>query len=170
MPPHDSEHESPLRMFQTDAIFQVVLGVRAWTVGNHATVSMWWRSTTQMEITGERDLLSLVLNCHCAPLLPMQELLAARYMSVVTTKEQVMSLRDLSLSFPLCDFSALLITILILDRHEDITKDILELDPWENRWHVAVRRAVMHDNYDACLVATLNPRGLMSPPADLVKQ
>lgn len=56
------------------------------------------------------------------------------------------------------------------DRHEDITKDILELDPWENRWHVVVRRAMMHDNYDACLVATLNPRGLMSPPADLVKQ
>ncbi|XP_045884887.1 kelch repeat and BTB domain-containing protein 12 [Micropterus dolomieu] len=55
------------------------------------------------------------------------------------------------------------------DRHDDITKDILELDPWENRWTVVARRALMHDNYDACLVANLNPRGLMSPPADLVK-
>lgn len=56
-----------------------------------------------------------------------------------------------------------------LDRHEDITKDILEMDPWENRWTVVARRALMHDNYDVCLVANLNPRGLMSPPADLVK-
>ncbi|XP_044031453.1 kelch repeat and BTB domain-containing protein 12 [Siniperca chuatsi] len=55
------------------------------------------------------------------------------------------------------------------DRHDDITKDILELDPWENRWTVVARRALMHDNYDACLVANLNPRGLMFPPADLVK-
>lgn len=56
------------------------------------------------------------------------------------------------------------------DRHEAITKDILELDPSDNRWTVVVRRALMHDNYDVCLVAHLNPRGLMSPPADLVKQ
>ncbi|GAA6221883.1 kelch repeat and BTB domain-containing protein 12 [Lates japonicus] len=56
------------------------------------------------------------------------------------------------------------------DRHDDITKDILELDPWENRWTVVARRALMHDNYDVCLVASLNPRGLISPPADLVKQ
>lgn len=81
-----------------------------------------------------------------------------------------MPLEDLSLSFLLCGSNSLSTAILILDRHEDITKDILELDPWENRWHVVVRRAMMHDNYDACLVATLNPRGLMCPPADLVKQ
>uniref|UniRef100_A0A3P8T5M0 Kelch repeat and BTB (POZ) domain containing 12 n=1 Tax=Amphiprion percula TaxID=161767 RepID=A0A3P8T5M0_AMPPE len=56
------------------------------------------------------------------------------------------------------------------DRHDDITKDILELDPWENRWTVVARRALMHDNYDVCLMANLNPRGLTSPPADLVKQ
>lgn len=74
---------------------QVVLVARVRTVANHATVSMWWRSTTQMEITGERALLSLVLNCHCAPLLPTQGLLEARYMFVGTTKEQVRSLRDL---------------------------------------------------------------------------
>ncbi|XP_051270225.1 kelch repeat and BTB domain-containing protein 12 [Dicentrarchus labrax] len=55
------------------------------------------------------------------------------------------------------------------DRHDDITKDILELDPWDNRWTVVARQALMHDNYDVCLVAKLNPRGLMSPPADLVK-
>ncbi|XP_026162519.1 kelch repeat and BTB domain-containing protein 12 isoform X2 [Mastacembelus armatus] len=54
------------------------------------------------------------------------------------------------------------------DRHDGITKDILELDPWENRWTVVARRVLMHDNYDVCLVANLNPRGLMSPPADLV--
>ncbi|CAN9511786.1 unnamed protein product [Ophioblennius macclurei] len=56
------------------------------------------------------------------------------------------------------------------DRHDVITKDILELDPWDNRWTVVARRALMHDDYDVCLVASLNPRGLMSPPADLVKQ
>ncbi|XP_029990379.1 kelch repeat and BTB domain-containing protein 12 [Sphaeramia orbicularis] len=55
------------------------------------------------------------------------------------------------------------------DRHDAITKDILELDPWENRWTVVTRRTLMHDNYDVCLVANLNPRGLMSPPADLVQ-
>ncbi|XP_061544505.1 kelch repeat and BTB domain-containing protein 12 isoform X1 [Phycodurus eques] len=53
------------------------------------------------------------------------------------------------------------------DRHDDITKDILELDAWENRWTVIARRALMHDNYDVCLVASLNPRGLISPPTDL---
>lgn len=55
------------------------------------------------------------------------------------------------------------------DRHDGITKDILELDPWEKRWTVVTRRTLMHDNYDVCLVANLNPRGLMSPPADLVQ-
>ncbi|KAK7916609.1 hypothetical protein WMY93_012370 [Mugilogobius chulae] len=56
------------------------------------------------------------------------------------------------------------------DRHDNITKDILELDPKEKRWTVVARRTLMHDNYDVCLVAKLNPRGLMSPPADLIKQ
>ncbi|XP_024230214.1 kelch repeat and BTB domain-containing protein 12 isoform X2 [Oncorhynchus tshawytscha] len=56
------------------------------------------------------------------------------------------------------------------DRHEDIIKDILELDPWENRWTVVACRVLMHDAYDVCLVASLNPRELMSPPADLVTQ
>uniref|UniRef100_A0A8C7YSI4 Kelch repeat and BTB (POZ) domain containing 12 n=1 Tax=Oryzias sinensis TaxID=183150 RepID=A0A8C7YSI4_9TELE len=54
-------------------------------------------------------------------------------------------------------------------RHDVITKDILELDPQEERWTVVARNAVMHDNYDVCLVANLNPRGLTPPPADLVK-
>lgn len=67
------------------------------------------------------------------------------------------------------DYITLPISSPRLDRHEDITKDILELDPWENRWTVVAWRALMHDNYDVCLVANLNPRGLMSPPADLVK-
>ncbi|XP_061687472.1 kelch repeat and BTB domain-containing protein 12 [Syngnathoides biaculeatus] len=53
------------------------------------------------------------------------------------------------------------------DRHDDITKDILELDAWENRWTVIARRALMHDNYDVCLVASLNPRGLIAPPTDI---
>ncbi|KAG7277835.1 hypothetical protein CRUP_006735 [Coryphaenoides rupestris] len=56
------------------------------------------------------------------------------------------------------------------DRHDDITKDILELDPWEERWTAVARRVLMHDNYDVCLVAKLNPRNLMSPPADLASQ
>lgn len=54
----------------------------------------------------------------------------------------------------------------ILDRHDIITKDILQLDPWDNEWTVVVKQAVMHDSYDVCLVANLNPRGLMSPPVD----
>ncbi|XP_062853985.1 kelch repeat and BTB domain-containing protein 12 [Trichomycterus rosablanca] len=56
------------------------------------------------------------------------------------------------------------------DRHDILTKDILQLDPWENEWTVVVKQAVMHDSYDVCLVANLNPRGLMSPPADLVDE
>ncbi|XP_063283454.1 kelch repeat and BTB domain-containing protein 12 [Pelobates fuscus] len=54
------------------------------------------------------------------------------------------------------------------DRHEVITKEILELDPWENHWNVVCTRAPMHDNYDVCLVARLNPRDLIPPPRDLV--
>lgn len=81
-----------------------------------------------------------------------------------------MSLQDRPFLHFFVTFITILSATVILDRHEDITKDILELDPWENRWHVVVQRAMMHDNYDACLVATLNPRGLMAPPADLVKQ
>ncbi|CAL9704779.1 unnamed protein product [Knipowitschia caucasica] len=56
------------------------------------------------------------------------------------------------------------------DRHDNIRKDILELDPKEKRWTVVAHCTLMHDNYDVCLVAKLNPRGLMSPPADLIKQ
>ncbi|KAM4721122.1 kelch repeat and BTB domain-containing protein 12 [Rhinophrynus dorsalis] len=54
------------------------------------------------------------------------------------------------------------------DRHEVITKEILELDPWENQWNVVCARAPMHDAYDVCLVARLNPRDLIPPPRDLV--
>lgn len=56
------------------------------------------------------------------------------------------------------------------DRHDTITKDILQLDPWENVWTVVAKQALMHDSYDVCLVANLNPRGLMPPPADLVEE
>ncbi len=59
---------------------------------------------------------------------------------------------------------------LIQDRHDTITKDILQLDPWENVWTVVAKQALMHDSYDVCLVANLNPRGLMPPPADLVEE
>ncbi|KAM3617955.1 uncharacterized protein V6R79_013192 [Siganus canaliculatus] len=45
-------------------------------------------------------------------------------------------------------------------RHEIITKEILELDPADNVWTVVERRAAMHDSYDVCLVANLNPRDL----------
>ena len=70
------------------------------------------------------------------------------------------------------DVNIMLVPILNdpLDRHDDITKEVLELDPWENRWTAVARHALMHDNYDVCLVAKLNPRGLMSPPADLVSE
>ncbi|XP_054644090.1 kelch repeat and BTB domain-containing protein 12-like [Dunckerocampus dactyliophorus] len=47
-------------------------------------------------------------------------------------------------------------------RHEIITKEILELDPAENVWAVVERRAAMHDSYDVCLVANLNPRDLLT--------
>ncbi|XP_021179210.2 kelch repeat and BTB domain-containing protein 12 isoform X1 [Fundulus heteroclitus] len=48
-------------------------------------------------------------------------------------------------------------------RHEIITKEILELDPADNVWTVVERRAAMHDSYDVCLVAILNPRDLLTP-------
>ncbi|XP_076023240.1 kelch repeat and BTB domain-containing protein 12-like isoform X2 [Genypterus blacodes] len=48
-------------------------------------------------------------------------------------------------------------------RHEIITKELLELDPADNVWRVVERRAAMHDSYDVCLVANLNPRDLFSP-------
>lgn len=76
-------------LFHTDVIVQEVLGVRAWTVANHATALMQLRSTTQMEITGRMDLLFHVHSCHCAPMLLTQELWEARFMCVDTTKEQV---------------------------------------------------------------------------------
>lgn len=55
-------------------------------------------------------------------------------------------------------------------RHEVITKEILELDTWENQWNVAAVNVLMHDSYDVCLVARLNPRDLIPPPPDLVDQ
>ncbi|XP_034027390.1 kelch repeat and BTB domain-containing protein 12-like [Thalassophryne amazonica] len=48
-------------------------------------------------------------------------------------------------------------------RHESITKEIFELDPADNVWTVVERRAAMHDSYDVCLVANLNPRDLFTP-------
>ena len=48
-------------------------------------------------------------------------------------------------------------------RYEIITKEILELDPADNVWTVVERRAAMHDSYDVCLVANLNPRDLFTP-------
>ncbi|XP_069822841.1 kelch repeat and BTB domain-containing protein 12 [Dendropsophus ebraccatus] len=56
------------------------------------------------------------------------------------------------------------------DRHEVITKEILELDPWENQWNIVCTRAPMHDSYDVCLVARLNPRDLLPPPRDLLER
>ncbi|XP_067096326.1 LOW QUALITY PROTEIN: kelch repeat and BTB domain-containing protein 12-like [Osmerus mordax] len=47
-------------------------------------------------------------------------------------------------------------------RHEIITKEILVLDPKDNVWSVVERRAAMHDSYDVCLVANLNPRDLLT--------
>ncbi|XP_013872833.1 kelch repeat and BTB domain-containing protein 12 [Austrofundulus limnaeus] len=47
-------------------------------------------------------------------------------------------------------------------RHEIITKEILELDPTDNVWTVVERRAALHDSYDVCLVANLNPRDLLT--------
>ncbi|XP_048877964.1 kelch repeat and BTB domain-containing protein 12 [Brienomyrus brachyistius] len=52
------------------------------------------------------------------------------------------------------------------DRHDAIIKDIIELDPWEKVWTMVARRVLMHDNYDVCLVANLNPRNLVAPPSD----
>ncbi|XP_061668148.1 kelch repeat and BTB domain-containing protein 12-like [Syngnathoides biaculeatus] len=47
-------------------------------------------------------------------------------------------------------------------RHEIITKEVWELDPAENVWAAAERHAAMHDSYDVCLVANLNPRDLLT--------
>nr|XP_019574241.1 PREDICTED: kelch repeat and BTB domain-containing protein 12 isoform X2 [Rhinolophus sinicus] len=56
------------------------------------------------------------------------------------------------------------------DRHEVISKEILELDPWENQWSVVAIDVLMHDSYDVCLVARMNPRDLIPPPSDLVEE
>ncbi|XP_075406387.1 kelch repeat and BTB domain-containing protein 12 [Tenrec ecaudatus] len=56
------------------------------------------------------------------------------------------------------------------DRHEIISKEILELDPWENQWNVVAINVLMHDSYDVCLVARMNPRDLIPPPSDLVEE
>ncbi|KAK5894772.1 hypothetical protein CesoFtcFv8_011428 [Champsocephalus esox] len=48
-------------------------------------------------------------------------------------------------------------------RHEIITKEILKMDPADNVWTVVERRAALHDSYDVCLVANLNPRDLFTP-------
>uniref|UniRef100_A0A2K6F2W5 Kelch repeat and BTB domain containing 12 n=2 Tax=Propithecus coquereli TaxID=379532 RepID=A0A2K6F2W5_PROCO len=53
------------------------------------------------------------------------------------------------------------------DRQEVISKEILELDTWESEWKVAADNVLMHDSYDVCLVARMNPRDLIPPPADL---
>ncbi|XP_069353781.1 kelch repeat and BTB domain-containing protein 12 [Eulemur rufifrons] len=55
------------------------------------------------------------------------------------------------------------------DRHEVISKEILELDPWENQWNVVAVNVLMHDSYDVCLVARMNPRDLIPPPSDLTE-
>ncbi|XP_078728702.1 kelch repeat and BTB domain-containing protein 12 [Lampetra fluviatilis] len=56
------------------------------------------------------------------------------------------------------------------DRHEVIQKDILEFDPWDGGcWTVVARDVLMHNDYDACLVARLNLRDLIPPPPDLVE-
>ncbi|XP_029774777.1 kelch repeat and BTB domain-containing protein 12 isoform X3 [Suricata suricatta] len=60
--------------------------------------------------------------------------------------------------------------IYVLDRHEVISKEILELDPWENQWNVVAIDVLMHDSYDVCLVARMNPRDLIPPPSDLVEE
>lgn len=56
------------------------------------------------------------------------------------------------------------------DRHEVISKEILELDPWENQWNVVAINVLMHDSYDVCLVARMNPRDLIPPPSDLIDE
>lgn len=55
------------------------------------------------------------------------------------------------------------LSLMTAGRHEIITKEILELDPADNVWTVVERRAAMHDSYDVCLVANLNPRDLFTP-------
>lgn len=56
----------------------------------------------------------------------------------------------------------ILFFLMTAGRHEIITKEILELDPANNVWTVVERRAAMHDSYDVCLVANLNPRDLFT--------
>ncbi|KAK9514750.1 hypothetical protein VZT92_025441 [Zoarces viviparus] len=51
---------------------------------------------------------------------------------------------------------------LYLCRHEIITKESLEMDAADNVWTVVERRAAVHDGYDVCLVANLNPRDLIT--------
>lgn len=58
-------------------------------MGNPAAVSMLWRSTIQMEITGGMVLLSPVPSFHFVAMPQMQEWWEERFMCVDTTKKQV---------------------------------------------------------------------------------
>lgn len=44
------------------------------------------------------------------------------------------------------------------------------MDPWENQWNVVAVNVLMHDSYDVCLVARMNPRDLIPPPSDLTEE
>lgn len=56
-----------------------------------------------------------------------------------------------------------ILSLMSAGRHEIITKEILQMDPADNVWTVVERRAAVHDSYDVCLVANLNPRDLFTP-------
>lgn len=74
-------------------------------------------------------------------------------------------LTDEALSLEIRFWSAItnIVSLMTAGRHEIITKEILELDPADNVWTVVERRAAVHDSYDVCLVANLNPRDLFTP-------
>lgn len=81
--------------------------------------------------------------------------------------------QPLRLTFP-CVFLFVCLSVFLYcclsDRHEVISKEILELDPWENQWNVVAVNVLMHDSYDVCLVARMNPRDLIPPPSDLIDE
>lgn len=58
----------------------------------------------------------------------------------------------------------------LLERDSCKEKSFKKIDPWENQWNVVAINVLMHDSYDVCLVARMNPRDLIPPPSDLVEE
>lgn len=99
---------------------------------------------------------------HCGEMLPVAQ---TQDTLLVCIRVRECQLTDEPVSLEIRFWSAIthILSLMTPGRHEIITKEILELDPVDNVWTVVERQAAMHDSYDVCLVANLNPRNLFTP-------